>query len=70
MLLIYINTWIIFLVMICLNAQFFEKNEAAACESRSFVHKKEGAQFDTPSICLGCRLLWIIFAVAWVCSVF
>ena len=24
-------------------------NKAPACESRGFVHKKEGAHFDTPS---------------------
>ena len=25
-------------------------NKAPACESRGFVHKKEGVHFDTPSI--------------------
>ena len=25
-------------------------NKAPACESRGFVHKKEGVHFDTPSL--------------------
>ena len=27
-------------------------NKAPACESRGFVHKKEGVHFDTPSFLL------------------
>ena len=26
-----------------------DNNKAPACESRGFVHKKEGVHFDTPS---------------------
>ena len=26
-------------------------NKAPACESRGFVHKKEGVHFDTPPFC-------------------
>lgn len=28
-----------------------DNNKAPACESRGFVHKKEGVHFDTPSFC-------------------
>lgn len=34
-------------------------NKAPACESRGFVHKKEGTHFDTPSFTL------LEFAVIW-----
>ena len=27
-----------------------DNNKAPACESRGFVHKKEGVHFDTPSL--------------------
>ena len=27
-------------------------NKAPACESRGFGHKKEGENFDTPSLCI------------------
>ena len=33
-------------------------NKAPACESRGFVHKKEGAHFDTPSC-----LIFLLFSV-------
>ena len=29
-----------------------DNNKAPACESRGFVHKKEGVHFDTPSFLL------------------
>ena len=36
-------------------------NKAPACESRGFVHKKEGAHFDTPSfVCTFFRFLFAL----------
>ena len=34
-------------------------NKAPACESRGFVHKKEGAHFDTPSYCIMIPLMML-----------